>query len=143
MSLISRRDAGKLLLAGCAGALMPARKLLGGTKIDSVVRGVQIGAQGWSFRDRSIDACIAAFVDAGLSECELSQVHFGGPPPGDPNLDPARLDLPLSNFQDLRKKFDDAGVSLSAYGNSFHTDITDAVLERSFQITEAMGLDCI
>ena len=45
MSLVSRRDAGKLLLAGCAGALAPARELWGVTKIDSVVRGVQIGAQ--------------------------------------------------------------------------------------------------
>jgi sugar phosphate isomerase/epimerase len=143
MSLVSRRDAGKLLLAGCAGALAPARELWGVTKIDSVVRGVQIGAQAWSFRDRPIDACIAAYREVGLGECELSQVHFGGPPPGDPSLDPARLDLPLSNFQELRRKFDNAGVSLSAYGNSFHTDITDPVLERSFQITQAMGLDCI
>jgi sugar phosphate isomerase/epimerase len=143
MALISRRDAGKLLVAGCAGALVPARELWGAVKVDSVVRGVQIGAQAWSFRDRPIDACIAAYREVGLGECELSQVHFGGPPPGDPNLDPARLDLPLSNFQELRRKFDDAGVCLSAYGNSFHADITDAVLERSFQITRAMGLDCI
>ena len=143
MPQISRRDAGKLLLAGCAGTLASGGGLWGATKINSVVRGVQIGAQGWSFRDRPMEASIAAFVEVGLSECELSQVHFGGPPPGDPNLDPARLDLPLSNFQDLRRKFDAAGVSLSAYGNSFHTDITDAALERTFQITRAMGLDCI
>ena len=51
MSLISRRDAGKLLFAGCAGALVPARDLLSVTKINSVVRGVQIGAQAYSFRD--------------------------------------------------------------------------------------------
>ncbi len=60
MALISRRDAGKILLAGCAGALAPAGKLLGATKIDSVIRGVQIGAQSYSFRDRPLDAAIAA-----------------------------------------------------------------------------------
>ena len=56
MTFISRRDAGKLLLAGCAGALVPAGKLRGATKINSVIRGVQIGAQSYSFRDLPLDA---------------------------------------------------------------------------------------
>ena len=74
MAFISRRDAGKLLLAGCAGALRPARKLCGATMINSVIRGVQIGAQSFSFRDRPLDACIDAFREVGLGECELSPV---------------------------------------------------------------------
>src|ERR1017187_5915565 len=129
MAAISRRDAGKLVLAGCAGALLPAPDALGVSKINSVIRGVQLGAQAWSFRDRPLDACIAAFKEVGLGECELTEFHFTSPNRNGPDPNPARLDTPLSNFQELRKKFDDAGGSISAYGNSFHPEITDRVLE--------------
>jgi sugar phosphate isomerase/epimerase len=131
------------MLAGCAGALAPAGELWSVTKINSVVRGVRIGAQAWSFRDRPLDACIAACREVGLGECELSEIHFTTPNPGGPDLDPRRLDLPLSNYHVVRKRFDDAGVRISAYGNSFRADDTDQVIERVFKITQAMGLDCI
>ena len=143
MSLITRRDAGKLLVAGGAGALVLAPELLSVRKINSVVRGVQIGAQAWSFRDRPLDACIAAYGEVGLGECELSDIHFTKPNPGGPDLNPARLDIPLGDYQDVSRKFHDAGVSLSAWGNSFRPEISDAVMERTFQITRAMGMDCI
>ena len=116
MTKLSRRDAGKLLLAGCAGVLAPTRELLSVTKIDSVVRGVQIGAQAYSFRDRPLDECIAAFREVGLGECELSEIHFQKANTHGPDLNQWRLDTPLSYFQEVRKKFDDAGVSISAYG---------------------------
>jgi sugar phosphate isomerase/epimerase len=132
-----------MLLAGWAGALIPARELLGVTKINSVVNGVQIGAQAWSFRDRPLDACIAAYREVGLGECELSQIHFTTPNPGGPDLDPRRLDLPLSNYHVVREKFDAAGVRISAYGNGFRADDTDQVIERAFELTRAMGLGCI
>ena len=108
--LLSRRDAGKLMLAGCASALAPAGELWSVTKINSEVRGVQIGAQAWSFRDRPLDACIAAYREVGLGECELSDVHFNNPNPPGPDLDPKRLDTPLSIYHDVRRKFDAAGV---------------------------------
>ena len=101
MVLISRRGAGKLLLAGCAGALVPAGKLRGATMINSVIRGVQIGAQSYSFRElKQPDAIIKAFQTVGLGECELSS---GGEPP-------KASDLPLDYFKELRKKYNDAGV---------------------------------
>ena len=143
MSLVSRREAGKLLLAGCAGAVIPQRELLGASKINSVVRGVQIGAQAWSFRDRPLEACIAAYRETGLGECELSEIHFTKPNASGLDLNPAHLEAPLSNFRQVRKMFDDAGVSLSAYGNNFRPEISDQVLERGFQLTREMGLDCI
>src|SRR5271169_2357350 len=111
MTLISRRDAGKLLLAGCAGALIPAGKLRGATMINSVIRGVQIGAQSYSFRDRPLDACIAAFREVGLGECELFDGHVMPHLRGE-DLAKWRKDTPASFFQDIRKKFDDAGILL-------------------------------
>src|SRR5208283_5008890 len=129
MSLISRRDAGKLLLAGCAGALVPAQELLSVTKINSVVRGVQIGAQAWSFRDRPLHACIAAFHEVGLGECELADIHFQMANNHGPDINQWRLDTPLSYFQDVRKKFDNAGISISAYGYNISPRLTDQMIE--------------
>src|SRR5208282_2768119 len=107
MSIISRRDAGKLLLAGCAGALVPAGKLRGAIKINSVIRGVQIGAQSYSFRDRPLDACIDAFREVGLGECELSDMHLMPPGLNTEETLKWRLETPLSYFREVRKKFDD------------------------------------
>ena len=143
MVRLSRRDAGKLLLVGCAGALVPARELLSATKIDSVVRGVQIGAQAYSFRDRPLDDCIAAFREVGLGECELSEGHFQMANTHGPDLNQWRVDTPLSYFQEVRKKFDEAGISLSAYGYNISPKLTDEMIERGFQATLAMGLNCI
>jgi sugar phosphate isomerase/epimerase len=143
MVLLSRRDAGKLLLAGCAGALVPAQELLSVTKINSVVRGVQIGAQSYSFRDRPLDECIAAFREVGLGECELSEGHIQEANTHGPDINQWRIDTPLSYFKDVRKKFDDAGISLSAYAYNVHPELTDPMIERGFQAALAMGLNCI
>ena len=143
MALLTRRDAGKLLLAGCAGAWVPIQELMSVTKIDSVVRGVQIGAQAYSFRDRPLDACIAAFREVGLGECELSEIHFQNANTHGQDINQWRLDTPLSYFQEVRKKFDDAGVSISAYGYNIHPQLTDEMIERGLQTALAMGLNCI
>src|SRR5208282_3371958 len=118
MTSISRRDAGKLLLAGCAGALIPAGKLRGATMINSVIRGVQIGAQSYSFRDLPPDGIIKAFQTVGLGECELSS---GVEPPGLKGPDAAKwaLEAPLDYFQGVRKKYDDAGILVYAYTYGF------------------------
>jgi sugar phosphate isomerase/epimerase len=143
MSLISRRDAGKMLIAGCAGAMIPARELLSVTKINSVVRGVQIGAQAYSFRRLSLDEMIAAFRATGLGECELTEVHFSKPNTHGTDENEWRLGTPLSFFKEARKKFDAAGISLSAWGYIFRPELTDEMIERGFQMAQALGVDCI
>jgi len=74
MASISRRDAGKLILGGAAG-LLGTRRLTAVDMINSVVRGVQMGAQSYSFRDRPLAAAIQAYRTVGLGECELWQGH--------------------------------------------------------------------
>ncbi|MGA2984624.1 MAG: sugar phosphate isomerase/epimerase [Terriglobia bacterium] len=143
MTFISRRDAGKLLLAGCAGALVPAGKLRGATRINSVIRGVQIGAQSYSFRDRPLDACIEAFQAVGLGECELFEGHVDPPGLKGEELKKWRLEAPLSTFKEIRKKFDDAGILLYAYNYSFRKDFSDEEIERGFQMAQAMGVKYI
>ena len=55
---MTRRTFGKLAIAAFA-------------KIDSKIHGVTLGAQTYSFRDRPLDACIAAMKEVGLGEAEL------------------------------------------------------------------------
>jgi sugar phosphate isomerase/epimerase len=151
MAAISRREAGKRILAGTAGALVAGRRAAfpgeapaagAAPMIDSVVRGVQLGAQSYSFRDRGLDAAIQAFVECGLGECELFQGHLE--PRGEfAKLREWRLNTPLIFFESVRKKFDDAGVLLYAYNYSFNKFMTDAEIERGFEMAQAMGVKVI
>jgi sugar phosphate isomerase/epimerase len=140
MTSISRREAGKLLLAGSAGLLATRQQLLSTDYINSVVRGVQIGAQSYSFRDRPLDACLEAFRTVGLGECELSDGHVV---PQDLKAEESRkwrLTAPLSYFHEVREKFDRAGVLLYAFTCGFRKDMTDAEMERVFQMARALGV---
>ena len=109
MGLISRRDAGKLLIAGSAGLWAASRNGWSAAYIDSVIRGVQIGAQSYSFRDRDLDACIEAFKTVGLGECELFDGHVAPKLKGE-ELRKWWLSAPPSHFHEIRTKFDNAGV---------------------------------
>jgi sugar phosphate isomerase/epimerase len=145
MASISRREAGKILLAGSAGLLAARLPVKGAEYIDSVVRGVQIGAQSYSFRDRDLDACIKAFVECGLGECELWQGHL------EPQVERGgwqaarkwRLEVPLSFFHDVRAKFDNAGIKIYAYNYSFNRYMTDEEFDRGFQFAQALGVEYI
>jgi len=108
-------------------------------KPNSVVHGVQIGAQSYSFRDRPLDQAIQAMVDVGLSECELWSGHV------EPKLSGAELTqwrktVSLDTFKDVRKKFDDAGITLYAYNYSLKDSASDEEFERGFQMVQAMGI---
>src|SRR5258708_26489886 len=67
--MLSRRDFHRLALAA-----VPAS--LAATKPNSKIHGVQLGAQSYSFRDRSLDEAIKGMLEVGLSECELWQGHI-------------------------------------------------------------------
>ena len=143
MASISRRDAGKLLLAGCAGALVPAGKLRSATMINSVIRGVQMGAQSYSFRDLPLDGCITAFGEVGLGECELWDGHVIPQDVNSAEMKKWRLETPMSHFKDIRKKFDEAGILLYAFTYGFRKDFSDEEIEYGFRMAQAMGLKYI
>jgi sugar phosphate isomerase/epimerase len=161
--MISRRDFGKIALAGLSTSIAVA-------KINSVFHGVRIGAQSYSFRDRPLDEAIAAMADIGIGECELYSGHVepreqrprpqgGGAekaekkargPRGGPEaqarreaLRKWRLSVPLDEFKAVRKKFDDAGITLSAFNLSFREDFTDEEIDRGFEMAKALGVKVI
>ncbi len=143
MAALSRRDAGKLILASAGGALVQHGDLWSKEMVNSVIRGVQIGAQSYSFRDRPLDACIAAYVACGLGECELYQGHVEPHDLKGERMREWRLNTHLAHFEEVREKFDEAGVLLYAYNYSFRKQMTDAEIQQGFEMALALGVKYI
>ena len=135
--MYTRRDIGRLALAS-----LPLGRAL--AKLDSHVSVVLIGAQSYSFRDRPLDAAIQGFVDVGLSECELSMGHvepeFPHGADGRAALRKWRLNVSLDDIRAIRRKFDTAGIELSAYAYNIRDDFTDDEIARGFDVAQALGV---
>jgi len=127
-------------MAGTAGVLLAKKSIFASATVNSVVRGVTIGAQSYSFRDRPLDAAIQAYLTVGLSECELYQGHIEPAHLSREALRKWRLTVPMSRFHEVRRKFDKAGVLLYAYNYSFRKDFTHPEMERGFQMARALGV---
>jgi sugar phosphate isomerase/epimerase len=140
MSKITRRDAGKLIAGGTAGWLAGSKLALSENMIDSVVRGVQIGAQSYSFRDMPLDRCIEAYRDIGLGECELFAGHVEPKDVSGEQLREWRMNTPVRHFHRIREKFDNAKILLYAYNYSFTKSMTNGEFERGFQIAHSLGV---
>ncbi len=128
----NRRDFTRLALGS-----LPLARAFG--KLDSRVNGVLIGAQSYSFRDRPLDAAIQGFVDVGLSSCELSMGHVEPALPREA-LRTWRLTVPLDDIRAIRRKFDQAGIELSAYAYNMRDDFTDEEIARGFEMAQALGV---
>jgi sugar phosphate isomerase/epimerase len=132
----TRRDFGRIALAGISSVAL-AR-----TRINSVIKGVDIGAQTYSFRNLPLDAMIQAMAEVGLGDCEVYSPHI------EPKTDRAalrqwRLTVPLSEIKAARQKFEDAGINVSALNLSFKDDFTDPEIDRGFEIAKAFGVNVI
>lgn len=120
----------------------------------SIVAGVHIGAQTYSFRDRPLDQVPAAFKAAGLSFCELWSGHVESGTVIGATSDTTRearrelvrkwrLSVPLSHFEGIRKAFSDAGVTLTSYDVAYRDDWTDDEIARTFEMAKALGVQVI
>jgi sugar phosphate isomerase/epimerase len=153
MSNLSRREWHGLVLGGLASSLLP-RSAFPADRIDSKVKGVQLGAQSYSFRDRPLDGVIEGMKAVGLGEIELWSGHVE-PRIEWRNLDEAgrkkaqedarkfRLETPLARFREIGDKFKAAGIDLYAYNYSFRDDYTDAEIDRGFEMAKALGAKVI
>lgn len=130
-----RRDLAGLLLAPFVPAALAAPS--------SRIHGVVVGVQGWSFRDRGVDAAIRATLDAGLSYFELGFNHVEPAGLSREALREWRVKTPLSEFQKIRKKFQDAGVVITGYSYPFKKDYSEEEFARGFEITRALGTDVL
>lgn len=164
--IYSRRQFTKL--AGAGLALSPVLiKSAFAKQIDSKIDGVQLGVQSYSFRDLPIDEAIQAMAADGLGACELFSPHIeaGGIKSMDglfrnfekmtpdarkaafeeheKKLHDWRMTVPLSYFEGVRKKFNDAGISLYAYNLTFGATTPGDEMDRGFQMAKALGVGII
>src|SRR5579864_6889733 len=131
----TRREFARIALAG-----LPVSMAL--AKINSTWHGVRLGAQTYSFRDRPLDGVIQALVEVGLGDCELFAPHVE-PKASREDLRKWRLTVSMDEFKAVRKKFDDAGISIYAYNYSFVDDFTDGEIDRGFEMAHALGVGVI
>jgi sugar phosphate isomerase/epimerase len=135
--LYSRREFGAIALGALPACSAFAKQ------INSKFDGVQLGVQSYSFRDLSLEAAINAMVQIGIGECELFFGHVEPKNLKGEALKEWRLSTPLSYFEQVRKKFDKAGIQLAAYSLNFRDDFSDEELDRGLQMTRALGTDII
>ena len=150
MSGFTRREWNRLVLGGLAGTVAAGPLVrVSAARADSRIAGVRIGVQSYSFRDRHLDQAIAGMREAGLTYCELWQDHVepsrtsGTPRESRGDLRKWRLTTPLDEFRAIRKKFDAAGIRLTAYNLSFRDDFTDDEIARGFEMAKALGVNVI
>jgi len=159
--MYTRRQFGTLVLTGLA-----APRWAFGAPINSVIAGVRLGVQTYSFRDLprapggdAVDAIVKAMTDCGLGECELFapqiEPQLSPQGPGRPGPDSSeaqkarattrawRLETPLEHFRGIRKKFEAAGLSIYAYNYSFNTSFSDPEIDRGFEVAKALGAEII
>jgi sugar phosphate isomerase/epimerase len=148
MSDLTRREFTQVTLGGAAGLAIAPRFVFSAPKIDSKVAGVQLGVQSYSFRTMDLDAAIAAMVEIGIGSCELWSGHVEprverGAAGGREKVREWRLTTPLKHFEDIGRKFADAGVEVYAYNYSFRDDFTDEEMARGFEMAKALGAKAI
>jgi sugar phosphate isomerase/epimerase len=153
--MLTRRQFGKLTLAGLAVPRFVQAQVVGG---------VRLGVQTYSFRELqrtpggdATDAIIGAMTECGLTECELfapqlePQLNTGPRrAPTSPEAIKARedvrtwrLETPLDHFRGVGRKFKSAGITIYAYNYSPNASYTDAEIDRGFEMARALGAGII
>lgn len=130
------------MLGSVAAAALPFETFADG-KPNSKVKGVQIGAQSYSFRDRSLDDAIKGYLEVGLNCCELWSGHLEPKGVDRAGLRTWRLTTPLKFFTLVGEKFKNAGIELYALNYSFRDDFNDEEINRGFLIAQALGAKCL
>jgi sugar phosphate isomerase/epimerase len=113
-----------LAAAGGAVALGAAPRL---RSKPSVFGGIQVGVQSYTFRAFDLDRMIAAMTSIGISSVELWDGHLSPLKAGE------------DEFRAVRRKLDDAGITVSAYCANFPQDATDEHLDRAFRGARLLG----
>ncbi|HEY3120056.1 MAG TPA: sugar phosphate isomerase/epimerase [Vicinamibacteria bacterium] len=116
MAKVTRRD----FTIGVAGAAV-------GLAARSKAAGIEIGVQSYTYRKFDIDRMIASMRSVGLGSVELWDGH----------LDPAKTTD--ADFRAVRKKFDGAGIKISAYCVNFRPASTDELIDKSFRGAGLLG----
>jgi sugar phosphate isomerase/epimerase len=128
----TRREFTVGMLGAAAGLLGPRASRAAEGKIPpSVVGGVLIGVQSFTYRAFDLDRMIASMRSVGISSLELWANGKGHP------LHPEKTSE--ADYKAVRRKLDDAGISVNAFCANFPADATDAHVEKAFVACEILG----
>jgi sugar phosphate isomerase/epimerase len=150
----TRREFGKLALAGAAGSVCtcavtgrPYSLIVSAAeRPNSMINGVQIGTITYSYRsmpDQSAEATLRYIVDSGISAIELmngpAESYAGAPSSRDAaRLKQWRLSVSMDKYKALRKMYNDAGVNIYAW-KCLNPNMSDEEFEYVFNVAEALG----
>jgi len=137
--MLTRRQFGAIALATAASGTAA----LG--KVNSKVKGVMIGAQSYSFRDRSLDDALKGMVECGLGYTELWQGHIEpkrGTSPEEMKKWRTSPDT-LKQMAQVKAKFKTAGVQIFALNYSFRANNTDEEVLHGMAMAKALGTKII
>lgn len=124
MNHLTRRQFGLSLF----GAATVVKLGSAGDKLKpSVIGGVEIGVQSYTFRKFSLDKMIEAMKSIGLSSVELSESH----------LHPMKATE--ADFKAAKKRLDTAGIRVSAYYVNLPAGAKDEHLDRAFNGALLLG----
>ncbi|MEW6130029.1 MAG: sugar phosphate isomerase/epimerase [Acidobacteriota bacterium] len=150
MQKLTRREWNKLALSGLVVTALPVKRFAKTKMIDSRVKGVLLGAQSYSFRDRPVDKVVEAMAAVGLGSCELWDGGHVSPAtfadsqlPRRDALRQWRIKTGVGRCKEIRQLFNNAGVDIYAFNYSFRDDFTDEELDKGFQMAQALGARCI
>jgi sugar phosphate isomerase/epimerase len=171
MTDLSRRDFGKLALAGLPAAwALKQVPLSAWDKINSKIGGVQIGAITYSFRTLPVEDVLKAYTTIGLGEMELMSNHAealagapsgrgaGGGRRGQPMtpeqqaardaavkaLADFRKGATEATFKPVKKRIEDMGVELKLLCYNMNVErTTDDEIEYAFMMAKWLGVDAI
>jgi len=166
----SRREWGAMMLTGTGALMLPGflsackttavavPDILKGTAAakQAAGLGVVLGAQTYSFRDHTLDEAIAAMSGMGIKSCELWEGHVQPKgtawKAGETAAESKRKsntiknwleNLDLNYIKDIKRKFDNAGITIMAYTHTIKDKATDNEIEQVFKLTQALGTNII
>ena len=141
---MTRRDFGKIATA----ALPVASAFAAGP--NSTVGGVKLGAITYSFHDLkrtpgqdSVDECISNLLYAGCQYCELMSNDVEPARQPRETLRQWRIETPTEHFEAVRKKFNDAGITIFAYTVNYNAQYSDEEIANSFRHAKALGTNIV
>jgi len=171
--MYSRRAFGRVTLGGIAMSSLMTAGLLNGanaqSRIDSTVNGVRLGMGTGSLNplppippgEDVIDTVVKLCVECGMGYIELVngliEPQFAGiggggriPDPltpdwieNRPKLREWRINAPISRFEEVKRKFDAAGLKLVSYVMTFTSDFSMEEIDAVFRHADALGVEFI
>ena len=113
----------------------------------SVYRGVELGAQSFSFKDRDLNAMLDACEASGVYSVELWSGHIepkrDRSPGGRERLRTWRIREGESVCTETLGRFQRRGIRLNAFNLSLRNDATDEEIDAAFRMTRALGCDIL